>query len=234
MNSNSIDTTKLTVLDSGLLQNAVPYEVVLLGPEQLDHIHALHAATIAILGPDEKVYMLPKSRDYLEHHMHKGDGNGAIGIVSGGQLVAQILVYHPTSADFDGMLAQPPAGVPAEEITILGGACVAPGYRGNGLMNLLVTEWLDHAARHGRTHALADVDVHNTASWAAFIRGGLSLESLMTDPRDGGTIYTAHEQVDKARTLRLTPEFNRHSGVAGAGGFRPRHNPAKAAYGFRL
>ena len=214
MENDTIDTTNLTLLDAGLLQNAVPYEIVLLGPEHLDHIHALHAATVASLGPDEKVYMLPKSRDYLEYHMHKGDGNGAIGIVSGGQLVAQILVYHPTTADIDGMLAQPPAGVAAEEITVLGGACVAPGYRGNGFMNQLVWHWLDHSALCGRTHAVADVDVHNTASWAAFIRGGLSLESVMTDPRDGGTIYTAHERVDKARALRLTPEFNRHSGAA--------------------
>jgi len=216
MQNSSIDTAKLTVLDAGLLQNAVPYEIVLLGPEQLDHIHALHAATIDSLKPDEKVYMLPKSREYLDHHMHKGDGNGAIGIVSGGRLVAQILVYHPTASDIDGILAQPPAGVAPEEITVLGGACVAPGYRGNGFMNLLVNNWLDYSARCGRTHAVADIDVHNTASWAAFIRAGLSLESMMTDPRDGGTIYTAHEQLDKARVLRLTPEFNRHSGAAGA------------------
>jgi RimJ/RimL family protein N-acetyltransferase len=215
MNNDSINTANLTVLGEGLLQNAIPYQVVLLGPEHLDHIHALHAATIASLKPGEKVYMLPKSRGYLDHHLHKGGGNGAIGIVSGGQLVAQILVYHPSASDIDGILAQPPAGVAAEEITVLGGACVAPGYRGNGLMNLLVNNWLDYSAGCGRTHAVADVDVHNTASWAAFIRGGLSLESLMIDPRDGGTIYTAHEQVDKARILRLTPEFNRHSGAAG-------------------
>jgi len=215
MKNDAIDTDNLTVLDAGLLQNAVPYEIVLLGPEHLDHIHAMHNATIAGLGPDEKTYVLPKSREYLDHHMHKGGGNGAIGIVSGGELVAQILVYHPTSADIDGVLAQLPAGVAAEEVTVLGGASVAPGYRGNGLMNQLVWQWLDHSARWGRTHAVADVVVGNTASWAAFIRGGLSLEALMTDPRDGSTIYTAHERVDKARTLRLTSEFNRHSGAAG-------------------
>ncbi len=213
MENEPIETDSLRILETGALNTGARYDIVVLTPEHIDQIKSLLDATVAGLGPDEQQYMIPKSREYLEHHMHKGDGNGAIGVVSEGKLIAQFLVYHPTAADIDGVLGYVPEGVAAEDMTVLGGACVSKEYRGHGLMNRLVWNWLDYSSGWGRTHAAADIDVHNTPSWAAFIRAGLSLEHFMTDPRDGGLIYTAHEEVAKAKALRLTPEFNRHAGL---------------------
>jgi RimJ/RimL family protein N-acetyltransferase len=215
MENEPIDIDGLTILETGALRSGARYDIVVLNPDHSRHIEALHDATVKSLTPEQSEFMIPKSHEYIEHHMAKGGGNGALGVVCNGRLIAQILIYHPTAADVGVVLANPPANVAAEDITVLGGACVDVAYRGNGLMNRLVDKWLDYSASHGRTHAAADIDIHNTASWAAFIRGGLSLETLMTDPRDGGSVYMAHEEVAKAQRLRLTPEFNRHAAAPG-------------------
>src|ERR1700744_3978314 len=102
---DEISIEGLTVLETGTLKDGRVWHAVLLEPTHIKHIAARHADAIAALGPHEKTFMLPKSEEYFKKHLAKGDGNTIIAIVSGGQIVAQGVVRHPTTADpADGMV----------------------------------------------------------------------------------------------------------------------------------
>ena len=227
----NISIAGLSLLGAGILNDGALYGAVLLNQEHVDAVAALHAQTIAGLGPDEKTFMLPKSRDYFAAHLQKGAGNAILGIVSEGKLVAQAVIRHPTAADpADGMvdmhlIYRPPPGrsllrkafdwlehrAGPEDETVMQAVSVAPGYRGRQLINVMIGHWLEHAKAHGRTQAFAEVDVRNIASWSGFIKGGLNLESMGRDPADGTPVYNVYAPVRTALKNRLTPVFNEKS-----------------------
>jgi len=85
---------------------------------------------------------------------------------------------------------------------------VHPSFRGMGIMNRLVGHWIDHAQNLGREHLLAEIEIHNQASWGTFVTNGLKLVGIGRDPSDGAFVYNAHELTSRAVAKRLTPAFN--------------------------
>jgi hypothetical protein len=158
--------------------------------------------------------VLRKSESYFAAHFNMGDGNAFLGVISEGRLVAQAMILHPTAAEPEtGMVDMAPVG-PPQAVSVLQAVAVLPECRGAGLMNRLVAQWLEHAAAYGRDHVLAEIEVRNTASWAAFLTAGLNLQSIGRDPADGTLVYNAHEHVATARTKKLTNVFNDAATIA--------------------
>ncbi len=205
---DSISIEGLTVLETGTLKDGRVWHAVLLEPAHVKHIAARHADAIAALGPNEKTFMLPKTEEYFKKHLAKGDGNTNIAIISGGHIVAQGVVRHPTAADpADGMVDMKLPRIKQNE-SLMQALSVSPAFQHQGLANIIIGHWIEHAEKHGRTTLMAEIDVKNPPSWNSFLKGGLNLISMGIDPSDGTLVYNAHATVEQAKLKRLTPAFN--------------------------
>lgn len=179
--------------------------VVRLGPSWAAAAARLHAATLRAMGADESAFMLHKSRDDFAAHMRRGAGNGVIAIVQNGTLIAQSLIHHPTRAHPDNGMTALPAPPPPARSSVMQAVSVNPAYRGQKLMDVMIAHWLTHAAHHKRDHVMAEIHVDNVASWLGFLRAGLHLTGLVTDPADGSPLYNAQGLL---RHGHITPAFN--------------------------
>lgn len=156
MKQNGTDTLTLKVLEKGNLPTSgKPFCVALLGSAYAEQVLALHENVIASLPPDEKSFILPKDTDYFRRHMDQ-PGNAVIGILDEeGNLLAKSVIHQ------------------TEDASILQAVTVHPGCKGNGLMQAMVRHWLTHAAAHGQTAAMAEMENRNTGSLIAFMKAGL-------------------------------------------------------------
>lgn len=201
----------LPVLEAGFLKNGMPYEIVLLTPAHAAVCADLHAATIAGLAENEKAYMLPKSPEYFAEHLRKDEGNAVIAAVSGGELIGQAIIRHPTADHPETGMVDMTLPAPPEEISLLQAVSVAPAARGAGLMDRLIHQWVIHADSWDRGHLIAEIHVDNAPSWANFLRAGLNIVGIGHDPSDGTVVYNAYERTERALVKSLTAEFNRYA-----------------------
>jgi hypothetical protein len=79
-----------------------------------------------------------------------------------------------------------------DQITVLQGVSVMSAFRQNKLMHYMVDAWLKNAFHQGKAHALAEVEVHNIASWSVFLSQGLKITGIGKDPDDGALLYNLH------------------------------------------
>lgn len=203
-----IDTTKLQVLEAGVLLNGRDYEVVLLKPEHAQLVTDMHNETIDGLTDDQKEFMLPKSKAFFEEHLKGDNGSAVIAVVSYGQLMAQAAIHHPTGDWSKTGMVDMAQVADTDKTSIMQAVSVSPAHRGVGLMNILVYNWPHYAEAQGRTDLMAEIDTRNIASWSVFIKGGLDLHSMGTDPADGVVVYNAHEKAGLAKKKALSPIFN--------------------------
>jgi len=200
----TIDPGTLAPIAQGTLKTTgQTYYIGFLDLPHIPAIKAFHDHIINTLAPPEKAFLLEKSSAFFAGHFMKGHGNAVLGIVTAdGQLIAQAIVLNPTQdypeTGMTDMKGQPPP----ETVSVLQGVGVLPEFRGNGLMQDIVHHWLDYAKSLGRENVLAEIDVHNIASWSAFLKEGLSLVSMGQDPADGTLVYNA------ALTKKLSAVFN--------------------------
>ena len=171
------------------------YRVVRLTATHSTAIAALHGGTIENLDAAEKAFMLGKSVNEFTAHFMRGAGNTVIGVMRRRELIAQAMIRHPTAAyTATGMVDMTLPAAP-EKLSIMQAVSVAPAWRGLGLMDAMVQQWIHHAADHGRTDLLAEIHVANSASWSCFLRAGLAIVSIGRDPDDGVAVYNAHGRV---------------------------------------
>ncbi|MBU0800475.1 MAG: hypothetical protein KKA05_05665, partial [Alphaproteobacteria bacterium] len=207
-----MSTDRLKTLATVTLPDYSQCDVVLLHPAFAGAVAALHNKTIAALSTDEKAWMLNKTRHYFAAHMRRAAGNAIIGLIRDNEIIAQSMILHPTTAKpATGMVDMAPIA-PPQQFSIMQAVSVKPGFRGAGLMALMIDQWIIHAQTHKRTDLLAEIHVHNAASWVNFISAGLNLVSIGTDPSDGVLVYNAHEKTAAIPAKRLTTEFNRYAG----------------------
>ncbi len=192
--TTKIDLKETTVHETGLLKKSGgQFALVALTAAHLEQILALQETAFKSLGTDEQHYLLQKDADFFARHF--AHGGAVIGVVADGRLVAQSIVLNPTAAHpAHGMTDMKIAARP-QSLTVLEGVIVDPAYRGNKLMDVMVRHWLLQAEKNGRTEALAEVAVENAFSWSVFLKEGLHIESLGTDPADNSTLYNLHGHI---------------------------------------
>ncbi|MBI3440284.1 MAG: GNAT family N-acetyltransferase [Proteobacteria bacterium] len=205
-----IDLQYAHILKTGTLKKtAGEYSLVLLAASHIDSILALQEVVFATLSDQSQAFLLRKDKDFFEQHFARD--SLVLGIIHDGQLVAQSVVVHPTTAHPKTGMVDMALDVPVENITVIQGVIVHPDYQGNRLMTALVDTWLELAEKQGRTHAIAEVAVDNYYSWSIFLKEGMEIDSIGEDPADGTQVYNFHAQVSPLLEKRLKPAFNKAS-----------------------
>lgn len=166
------------------------YKIVELTKQQIPEILALQSKVIDDLKPEEKSFVLSKDKDFFEKHFD--DGNDMLGIIVDGKLIAQSILLYPSDENPKTGMVDMDAVANPNETSVMQGVLVDADYRGNHLMDMMIGHWMDHATSKGRTHLLSEIETHNIASWASFMKGGMNLHSIGTDPDDGAILYNAH------------------------------------------
>jgi hypothetical protein len=188
-----INIAGMAVLQTGQLRKTGGnYALVRLSPEHIDAILKLEDAAFAALTKEEASFLLKKDRAFFEAHF--AQGNSVLGIVHNGALIAQSVILNPSARyPKTGMADMPElAGVKAEAITIQQGVIVAPAYRGNQLMDVMVGAWVAEAQKAGKTEAISEVATGNSFSWDVYLKNGFHVESIGTDSADGTRLYNMH------------------------------------------
>ena len=201
-------------LKQGTFKNGEDFRLLKLGPDDLDAIFGLHQHVVETLDSDEKAYMLPKSRDYFHDHFEKASGNTFLGLDMNGYLVAMSMVNHPVPAAPDTGMVDMPSAPPALQTSLLQAVCVHETFRGNGLMAHMVGEWIKHAFEHDRDHVVAEIDIHNVASWYSFMKQGLDIVSIGVDQSDGTVVYNMHGETNALARGDLRAAFNHHTNAS--------------------
>ena len=190
------------VLISGQLKtNGQPYSVHILDESWVEAIHALHIKVINSLKPDEKAFVLPKTKEFFEDHLKSG--GIIVGAISDGKLIGKAVMRELGPDGSMLSLSSPP---PVEKTAILQCDTVDPDYQGNGIMQKLTHARVLLAHMRGREHICAEVVAGNTASLKVFFKCGLTLKGTDTDPADGSQLYNLHETTENAI---LTSAFNK-------------------------
>lgn len=195
MDKFTFQNQELHHVGSGFLsKSGQRFDVVELNKSHIDQIIKLQDQTYKMLKPEERTYIIPKDRAYLEKHFDTG--NEVLGIIVDGKLIAQSVLQYPTKTITDKDMVAIPDGVDHKKTSIMQGVIVDPAFRGHHLMQIMIEHWIDHAEAKGRTDLLATIDTANIASWSSFMKGGMNLYFAGVDPNDGGKIYNAHEKVN--------------------------------------
>lgn len=202
-----IDINALTILKQDILpKTGGDQTLVLLTGNQMDQILALQDKVFNSLSEAEKPYLLKKEKEFFQKHLDHG--NLILGVVHDGQLIAQSILLNPTKEHpKTGMVDMKlPSGV--DKITIIQGVIVDPDYRGNKLMTTMVDTWLDISKKNKRKDAISEVTVENHYSWSVFLKEGMHIHSIGTDPSDGTVVYNMHAHVSGWIKERLHAKFN--------------------------
>ncbi|MBI4031279.1 MAG: GNAT family N-acetyltransferase [Proteobacteria bacterium] len=203
MSAEISDVNGLVCLESGSLPvRGDHYSLVLLQTQHIDAIKTLHETVIERLPDDQKSFVLARPESYFHAHFARSI-SVAMGVVCNSNLVAKCLIVHPrageTAADLGGAILH---SAP-EQTSIMQSATVHPDFRGNGIMNMMIRHWLNHAVRHGRMHVLAEIETRNKQSWSQFLKAGLNIIGAHKSPVDGASVYNAGERIK----LTLAKDF---------------------------
>jgi ribosomal protein S18 acetylase RimI-like enzyme len=208
----SLHSTDFQSILKASLIDGTPYDVVVMNEGAIDRVADFHQSIIDTLPSDHCAFILPKKRSFFQTLFEKGVGR-VIGVVTQGKLIAQGLMLMPTQTCPDTGMVDMEAVSSPDDVSVFQAVSVNPDYRGNRLMRVMTREWLKLAGEEGRTHAIAEVDVHNVASWASFVHEGMDIVSLGFDPDDGTRVYNIHEEIEHAfaKKAGLSSGFNRYA-----------------------
>jgi RimJ/RimL family protein N-acetyltransferase len=186
------------ILEEGMLSKSnVPYQICLAHEDDIQNILELQARVYQDLPEAKKNFIVPKTEAFFQDHLHQG--NPIMMVVVRGQCIAQSIIRAPSAADpHIGMTdMEELKQYPKESITILQGVVCDPAYRGNGLMEQMVGQWLNWAQENDRPYALAEIEVRNHHSWSVFMKQGMWLVGLGRDENDGANFYNAFQNLEE-------------------------------------
>lgn len=205
--TTSYDISKTTIIATGVLpKQSEAYTLVLQSKDNIDDILALQKTVYDDLTEEEKVYIVPKDRAFFEKHF--ANGNHVFGVVHNGKLIAQSISLEPSQQNPKTGMVNMSLPVMSDKVAIIQGILVHPDYRGNALMSRMLDAKLKIATNTGRTDLIAEVAVDNFYSWSVFLKEGLAIHSIETDPSDGTVIYNMHAKVKPLIKKRLKETFN--------------------------
>lgn len=202
---------KTTLLEKGQLQNGKIFQLVLLDPTHTSICHSFHHAIVKHMSKAEQSFILDKPQSYFSSHLTPGNTGKIIGIVVDGRLAGQAIIHNPTTQNPETGMVDMKLPDQPENLSVLQAVSIDPGFRGQGLMNKLVSSWIRESLNDNRKYLVAEIETGNIASWKSFLTGGLNIVSLGRDPGDGTIVYNACEKTAIAAKRQLTPEFNRAS-----------------------
>ncbi len=194
--SSHAKKTGPTLIKGTIKATGKAYTVHLLDNGWVDEIHALHEAVISHLKPEEKSYVVPKTKEYFEEQFKKG--GVVVGAVLEGKLIGKAVLHEPTASDPDTGMVDMMAVATPDKMAMLQSDTIHPLFQGNGIAEKLLQARLLLALLHEREHVCSEVDVRNTASLKVYLRNGLTVHSIGTDPGDGTKVYNLHETVADA------------------------------------
>ncbi len=175
----------------------------------IDQILQLQQDIYDSLPEENKSFILVKPKSFFENHF-KSDQNKMIGIFVDNKLIAQSIILQPTIDNPSTGMVDMENIDDVESLSIIEGVLVNPEFRGNSLMEEMVTIWLDIAEKMGRKHAIAEVVTDNPFSWNVFLKKNLNIHSIGIDPDDQTKLYNMHETIDNIREKELKGPFNYH------------------------
>lgn len=204
---NKIDIHSLTILKQDILpKSGGEQTLVILTKDHLDQILALQDKVFNSLSEAEKTFILKKEPSFFEKHMDQG--NILLGVVHDGELIAQSILLNPTKEHPKTGMVDMKLPSRADKITVIQGVIVDPDFRGNKLMTTMVDTWLDISKKARRKDAISEVTVENHYSWSVFLKEGMHIHSIGTDPADGTLVYNMHGHVEGWIKERLSAKFN--------------------------
>lgn len=193
--------------DGYLKQSQKPYFCTTLTECDIPEMLKLQALVVQDLKPEEQVFIVQKQADDLKKILKQSDmGILGIGIFSEGKLIAQSITLYPSDQHPDNSMVDMEETASPDKTTVISNVLVDPAYRGNNLMEIMVTHWIDMSKMLNKTDLIAEVEVNNTYSWSVFLKSGLKLHSMGKDSSDGTIVYNTHSKIN---SLNLTPEFNK-------------------------
>ncbi len=205
--SKTYDTSKAKIITTGQLPKQMElYLLVLQSKDHIDDILALQKTVFDDLTDEEKTFIVPKDKAFFEKHFD--NGNHVIGVVHNGQLIAQSISLEPSTDNPKTGMVNMQLPVTSDKVAIMQGVLVHPDYRGNALMSRMLDARLQIAKKTGRTDLVAEVAVDNFYSWSVFLKEGMVIHSIETDPSDGTVVYNMHAKIKPLIKQRLKGVFN--------------------------
>jgi len=168
-------------------ENAV---IRVLEAADLPRVLELQEATRGALPPAQKMFVLPQSPDYFAGLLER-DGGAMVGIESGGDLIAQMVVMGAMTVD--EMTARQKLtrnevffhhATPNDSVVIAKSMAVHPGYRGNELSQHMLEAAQALPLSRQADHMFAQISVDNIRSWDLFLREGFGIVAAAVDPAD--------------------------------------------------
>lgn len=176
-------------LGGTLKQSGRPYYCTLLGEQHLPAVMKLQADVFAALKPHEKNYILPKSAAALTGFLN-GEKGQMVGMMAGGQLVAQGMLYYPQDQGAQSGMTDCPGWPEApEKAGVVMGTIVHPASRGNHLYQKMHSALCDLAALQGRPDVMGETVAQNTYSWPGIFAVGGFIVSTGEDKSDGCQLF---------------------------------------------
>ena len=83
----------------------------------------------------------------------------------------------------------------------LGGDCVHPSYRGNGLNQVMIQYRLNLAKAIGCTDAFSIIDRNNQWNMPPYFKNGFNMFACTIDPADGGKIALMHHNITSKNNI---------------------------------
>lgn len=162
----------------------------LLGPEHLDQTQLLLAETREALSDAEKMFVLPQPQAYFEKLLARRNG-AMLGVTVGERVIAQMAVMG--SLTLDEAIERNAItrndvyfhhALPNDVVAVAKSVAVHPGWRGNGLAEVMLKAALDLPMSRAADHMFAQASVDNMRSWAMFLRFGFGVVAAAVDPND--------------------------------------------------
>jgi hypothetical protein len=154
---------------------------------------ALQSAVLASLPQDQDILHVKSLQEW--HDILQSPRNNTITVDAyDGNLAAQSIAIHPlcndSIKDVD-MLDMDLPDVP-HKLSTFCAVMTHPQHRGQHLMQCMMDEWKQIAARDNRSHLLGCITRSNVQSWSQFLKAGLVITGAGFDPSDNSTVYYAH------------------------------------------
>jgi GNAT superfamily N-acetyltransferase len=158
------------------------FKVQKLDITHLASVMNLQDKIIAHFHKDEKHFILKRSaEDFMKALDDKN--SHMIGIFDGDRLIAQSIYEFPTSLR-DRDMPEFAAEVDPTDLVIYKATLVDVSYRGNGLMQQLLSYREGQAKMHGKKTAISQIALDNPASWINALKNGMSIRKVDRDPFD--------------------------------------------------
>jgi GNAT superfamily N-acetyltransferase len=149
---------------------------------------------IANFHKDEKHFILKRSaNDFMK--ALDNEQSHMIGIFDGDRLIAQSMFEFPTNqADRDMPEFAP--DVDPNDLVIYKATIVDMAYRGQGLMQELLSYRERKAKEHGKTTAISQIAMDNPASWINALKNGMSIRKVDKDPFDHAKVLYMRKELN--------------------------------------